>query len=141
MKTETSRPMVRRATVFLPALACLLAAGCGGGNDDGPADAGGNQAPAPTVATAKSCDAQAFADLKLENAQLKSASLVTGGSYTPQGSQTALTGLPASFCRLTGTATPSSDSLINFEIWVPTGAAWNGKLVTTGNGGYSPNLN
>ena len=97
--------------------------------------------PGADRGSGKSCDAQAFADLKLENAQLKSASLVTGGSYTPQGSQTALTGLPASFCRLTGTATPSSDSLINFEIWVPTGAAWNGKLVTTGNGGYSPNLN
>jgi feruloyl esterase len=60
---------------------------------------------------------------------------------TPQGSQTPLTGLPSSFCRMTGTATPSNDSLINFEIWVPTGSAWNGKLVTTGNDGYSPRLN
>lgn len=141
MKTKNVRPLVR-PRMLLPALVCAFSAGCGGGGDDDATNAGGNnQAPTPTVAAAKSCETQSFADLKLENAQIRSAALVTGGSYRPQGSQSTLTGLPDSFCRLNGVATPSSDSLINFEIWVPTGAAWNGKLVTTGNGGYSPNLN
>ena len=35
---------------------------------------------------------------------------------------------------------PTLDSLINFEVVVPQGTAWNGKLVTTGNGGCSPAL-
>ena len=38
------------------------------------------------------------------------------------------------------TATPTGDSIIHFQVWVPVGAAWNGKIVVTGNGGYSPAL-
>ncbi|MFG5408717.1 tannase/feruloyl esterase family alpha/beta hydrolase [Piscinibacter sakaiensis] len=64
---------------------------------------------------------------------------VAAGSFQPPtgGAQA---NLPA-FCRITAQATPTSDSLINFELWVPEGTGWNGKLVATGNGGYSPTLN
>ena len=58
----------------------------------------------------------------------------------PPGSQTALADLGA-FCRVQAVATPTNDSLINFEVWVPNTATWNKKLVVTGNGGYSPALN
>ena len=66
------------------------------------------------------------------------AQFLPAGTYQPPGSS-ALNNLPA-FCRMTATATPTSSSLINFEVWVPDEAAWNGKLVVTGNGGYSPSL-
>lgn len=44
-------------------------------------------------------------------------------------------GLPA-FCRVTATLTPSIDSDIKTEIWLP-GAGWNGKFMAVGNGGWA----
>ena len=42
------------------------------------------------------------------------------------------------FCRVQGTATPSSDSAIKFEVWLPaTAAAWSGRFKQNGTGGYS----
>ena len=43
------------------------------------------------------------------------AQTVTGGSFTPPGSSTALTGLP-DFCRIAGSIRPTSDSDIKVEI-------------------------
>ncbi|RYE94439.1 MAG: hypothetical protein EOO78_25440, partial [Oxalobacteraceae bacterium] len=63
MKTKNVRPLVR-PRMLLPALVCAFSAGCGGGGDDDATNAGGNnQAPTPTVAAAKSCETQSFADL------------------------------------------------------------------------------
>src|SRR5436190_22334127 len=53
-------------------------------------------------------------------------------------------GLPA-FCRVAATLTPSSDSDIKIEVWLPAGSpsvaggggGWNGKLVAVGNGGWA----
>ena len=45
------------------------------------------------------------------------------------------TGLPQ-FCRVAGTATPTSDSLINFEVWIPTDGSFNGKYEQLGCGGF-----
>lgn len=116
------------AAIVLP---CIAA--CGGGSDAPPA------VPAPSpAATPKACETTALADVTLANAALTAASGVPAGSYTPTGGP-ALANLPA-FCRMTATAAPTTSSLINFEVWVPDGAAWNGKLVVTGNGGYSPSL-
>ena len=38
-------------------------------------------------------------------------------------------------CRIAVTATPTARSDIRFELWMPIGAAWNGKYVQLGNGG------
>lgn len=119
-------------TRFLATLAAALLAACGGGSDDN----GGTA----TTASPKACDTAALAAVQLQGASVKSAAEVPAGSYTPPGTTRALDNLPA-FCRIQASATPTSDSLINFELWVPQGTAWNGKLVTTGNGGYSPALN
>src|SRR5215831_10971408 len=43
--------------------------------------------------------------------------------------------LPA-FCRVAATLTPSSDSDIKMELWLPA-AGWNGKLQAVGNGAFS----
>jgi feruloyl esterase len=112
------------------ALLMPLVAACGGGSDE--------PAPAPAPVTAKACDTAALSGVTLPSAAFGAASAVAAGTYQPTGSGP-LTNLPA-FCRMTAQATPTTSSLINFEVWVPDGAAWNGKLVVTGNGGYSPSL-
>ena len=117
----------------LAALLPLFVAACGGGGSDSPPPA------PPPVATPKACTTDALAGITLANAALTAASGVAAGSYTPPGSFPQAN-LPA-FCRITAQATPTTSSLINFEVWVPEGTAWNGKLVVTGNGGYSPTLN
>lgn len=43
-------------------------------------------------------------------------------------------------CRVVLAARPTADSRIRVEIWLPTAQAWNGRLLGTGNGGYSSNL-
>jgi feruloyl esterase len=45
-----------------------------------------------------------------------------------------LTRLPA-FCRVIGVSKPTSNSNINFEVWLP--SQWNGKFLSSGEGGYA----
>lgn len=44
------------------------------------------------------------------------------------------------FCRVWAVARPVADSEIHMEFWLPERAAWNGKFLGTGNGGYSSAL-
>ena len=50
------------------------------------------------------------------------------------GPPAAYADLPA-FCRVTATLTPTSDSDIRIEVWLPA-AGWNGKFQAVGNGGW-----
>lgn len=43
---------------------------------------------------------------------------------------------PAAFCRVKVRLKPTAGSDIGVEVWLPEKAAWNGKLLGTGNGGY-----
>jgi len=54
---------------------------------------------------------------------------VTSASDAPAGQLTA--------CKIDVTAKPSTDSNIRIEIWIPEGAAWNGRYVQFGNGGFA----
>jgi feruloyl esterase len=56
-----------------------------------------------------------------------------GGAAPPTGST--FTQLP-SFCRVAATLTPSADSDIKIEVWLPQ-TGWNGKFLAVGNGGWS----
>jgi len=40
------------------------------------------------------------------------------------------------FCRVVVVSTPTSDSHIVFEVWLPVAARWNGKFEAVGNGGF-----
>jgi feruloyl esterase len=90
---------------------------------------------APGVALAQmSCEA--LKDLKLEKVSISSAVLV------PEGPEPKLPGnfepprtIPA-HCRVQAVAHPTSDSEIDFEIWLPV-ANWNGKYEQWGNGGWA----
>ena len=41
---------------------------------------------------------------------------------------------PFPFCKVTATLTPTADSSIQMELWMPDAAHWNGKFLGVGNG-------
>ena len=69
-----------------------------------------------------------------------SAVAVPAGPFSPAG-EAGGGGAPKrpfpAFCRVLAVAKPVPDSEIRIEIWLPESSAWNGKLLGTGNGGYS----
>ena len=77
--------------------------------------------------------------LRLDNSTITSATLVTSGTLAPSAT-VSLTHLPA-FCRVQGMSKPSSDSNINFEVWLPQPADWNGKFLSSGEGGFAGTVN
>jgi feruloyl esterase len=82
-----------------------------------------------------------LASLKLSNAKIDSAQTVAAGAFVQPGRGGAGRGgnpfanLPA-FCRVAATLTPSSDSDIKVEVWLPA-SGWNGKFEAVGNGGWA----
>jgi Tannase and feruloyl esterase len=84
-------------------------------------------------AAAATCES--LAGLSLPHATVSTAQSMIGGSFTPPGATTPLTGLPP-FCRVAITSTPTSDSVIKMEVWIPFGTSWNGKYEQLGCGGY-----
>lgn len=76
--------------------------------------------------------------LAVANATITTAELVAAGAFTAPaavgpGFPANYAQLPA-FCRVAGSITPSADSDIRFELWLPA-ERWNGKFLQTGNGG------
>src|SRR5678809_1801675 len=47
---------------------------------------------------------------------------------------------PMDFCRVVAVLTPSSDSHINVEVWLPMADKWNGKFQAEGNGGWAGSI-
>ena len=68
------------------------------------------------------------------NTAVTAATLVTSGTIVTPNNQT-LTNLPV-FCRVQAVSKPSSESNIYFEVWLPY-ATWNGKFLSSGEGGYA----
>lgn len=90
--------------------------------------------PTDTAAVADRCVLSALTAATIDATHLDSAAFVSDGTFTPPRAAAPLAGLPA-FCRVEATVSLAPDSRINFEVWVP--REWNGKIVVTGNGGYS----
>src|SRR3989442_6648186 len=81
---------------------------------------------------------ESLAQMKVTNGRVLSAESVQAGAFTPPNATNAnataaFKTLPA-FCRVTLTLTPSSDSDIRVEVWLPQ-SGWNHKLQASGNGG------
>ncbi|MDP9877663.1 feruloyl esterase [Variovorax boronicumulans] len=70
----------------------------------------------------KRADCSALVQLKLADASVVSATAAYG------------LGMPY-ICRVVGVARPTSDSNINFEIWLPAASAWNGKFYSAAGAG------
>lgn len=96
------------------------------------------------AAHATSCDDLTQANFPLDGRAIVvslQTQLVTGGSFTPPGTTTPITGLRP-FCRValvvSSDANPSY-SAIAIEAWLPTDG-WNGRLLGIGNGGFAGSL-
>lgn len=75
-----------------------------------------------------------LAKISISGVSVTSASDVAAGYFTPPGSEKALD-TPA-FCRVVAVARPTQDSVINFEVWIPSTDLWNHEFLGVGNGGY-----
>jgi len=82
-------------------------------------------------AAAETC--ASLTGLRLPHTTITAAEPISAGGYTaPDG--TVFANLPA-FCRVAATLTPTSDSNIKTEVWMP--YSWNGRFLGTGNGGIA----
>ena len=87
--------------------------------------------------SAAPCDAMKA--LSLPRTTITVAELVPAGPYTPGRGQPPMAPpaptLPA-HCRIAAMLSPSADSQIEMELWLPIDA-WNGKFQAVGNGGWA----
>ena len=89
----------------------------------------------PIVAVAADCEN--LTSLTLKDASISSAGIVAAGAFTaPDGPQNGPYKSLPPFCRVHGVSKPSTDSHIEFEVWMPA-AGWNGKYFGIGNGGFA----
>lgn len=91
-------------------------------------------------------DCAALAGLALENGRVTAATLVEAGKFAPPAPAGAPPGVGAgsyanlpAFCRVEATLTPTPDSDIKVEVWLPA-EGWNGKFVGIGNGVWAGQL-
>jgi feruloyl esterase len=87
--------------------------------------------------TAASGAAQAALSCEQLASVTPEASTVTSAAVTVPGTVGGVN-VAVPFCRVQGTARPSNDSEIKFEVWLPpTAAAWTGRMKVNGTGGYA----
>ncbi len=86
-------------------------------------------------AFAGSCES--LTTLTIPDTAIASAVVSPSGPFSPTGQGGASARVFPAFCRVQAVARPVADSEIHIEIWLPAAEAWNGKLLGTGNGGYS----
>ena len=92
----------------------------------------------PRLTAAGPIGCEALAQVRLTHATVISAEAVPAGGFTPPGPANASTAaafntLPA-FCRVSARLTPTPDSDIRVEVWLPR-SGWNRKVQAAGNGG------
>ena len=95
-------------------------------------------AAAVPAAAPDAASCERLAALALPNTKITSAQTVAAGAFTAPGAaqqNAAFKQLPA-FCRVVATLTPSADSNIEMELWLPV-ENWNGKFLAVGNGGWA----
>jgi feruloyl esterase len=88
---------------------------------------------------------ESVAALNLPNTKVTSVAEVAPGAFAPPGPPArgggpgaAFASLPA-FCRVAVTLTPTSDSDIKVEVWLPV-TGWNGKYQAVGNGAWQGSI-
>jgi Tannase and feruloyl esterase len=91
---------------------------------------------APRASAQRSCDS--LTGLQLSHAKITSAASVAAGTFKPPAAPGAppINFLLPAFCRVQAVATPTSDSDIRFEVWLPA-SGWNGKFEQVGNGAFA----
>jgi len=90
------------------------------------------------AATAGAATCEELQSLAMPEATITAAETVTSGSFTQPGRGGGAIGDLPVFCRVAVTLTPTADSAIRMEVWLPAvPAAWNGKFMGVGNGGLA----
>ena len=91
-------------------------------------------------AAAASCET--LVSLSLKDTKVTRSELVPAGHFAAPGDRPGAANpyntLPE-FCRVAATLTPSSDSDIKIEVWLPV-QGWNGKFQAVGNGGWAGSI-
>lgn len=94
-----------------------------------------------TASAPQSCEK--LSQLALSKAKIVSAQAIDAGAFIPPAIKTPwLLGTPdlykslGAFCRVVVEATPSADSSIKIEVWMPSDG-WNGRFRGQGNGGFA----
>jgi len=87
----------------------------------------------PTQARAARCEN--LTKLNLPDVTITSSANMPAGRFTPPGSSNSIE--THGFCRVIAVAKPTSDSVINFEVWIPSATDWNHNFEGVGNGGYT----
>lgn len=97
----------------------------------------------------------ALSDLKLRDATVTLAHWTPAGTFNPRVAVSAAAVSAANatapsaagpqlnvpeFCRVGATLTPSRDSEIRIEVWLPAPASWNGRFQGVGNGGLAGSI-
>jgi len=85
--------------------------------------------------TAKPAAGDAASCAALAGRTIAPNTVVQSADYLPDGATVGSTTISAPFCRVIGLATPTSDSHIGFEVWLPPASRWNGKFRGEGSGG------
>lgn len=92
---------------------------------------------AARFASAATCES--VKTLAQPNTTITKSELVAPGAFKPaQGNAAAFAKLPE-FCRVAATLTPTKDSEIKIEVWLPA-AGWNGRLQSVGNGAWAGSI-
>ena len=90
---------------------------------------------AVSPATAATCES--LISLKLPETTITAAQSIQAGTYTAPNGQV-FRNMPG-FCRVAATLTPTSDSDIGIEVWMPA-STWNQKFEGVGNGGFAGSI-
>ncbi len=93
-------------------------------------------AVAVTRGTASAASCERLALLGLPHTAIATATLVPAGPFQPPGTPAPPPVMLPAHCRVAATLTPSSDSTIEMEVWMPADN-WNGKFEAVGNGGWA----
>src|SRR4030095_6045423 len=80
---------------------------------------------------------EGLASLHLPDTTITVAAVVPAGAFDPPG---ATPPIDTAACRVAGSISPTSDSNIQFEVWMPL-TGWNGKFLSAGEGGYAGAIN
>jgi len=88
---------------------------------------------------------ESLTGLKLVKTRITASHVVAPGAFRPPGNppndvDTAVYKTLPSFCRVEGVIEPTSDSHIEFEVWLPS-SGWNGNYLGVGNGGFAGSIN
>ena len=92
-----------------------------------PALAASSQAAKPQTGDAENCST--LAGRHIGGAEIQSA------TWLADGGTVGTTQVAQPFCRVIGVITPTGDSHIGFEVWLPPAGAWNGNFRGEGSGG------